>query len=342
MPTSSLVGVKGSGAYFPKQRVEVKELAHKYHLNYLHLLNDHGIKNIHLASKFEDEVFMATRAVEEALDDAKLEPEDIDVIIFCKGITRQKTARTISSQIIENIKATEAYGFDIEGGLIGGLIGIQVANDIIKNNYSSNNAIIVSAQEFDEVYLFGGGASRLKHMIFGDGAAAIVLSKDAQNNKILSSEFVIDHNTALIDDMLMENLQKESQLKKFISKFKVTAVVKKVQKKNSLSKLAERWVENSYKVIEASMKEINLDVSDINHFVKTQLSLKETELLCEKLDIDKSKLFNTSTEHGHLGPADIIYNLHATLKNPNLKNLDIIAMVTANYDCSSGAIILRR
>jgi hypothetical protein len=47
-----------------------------------------------------------------------LSPRDINVVIFCKGITRQKTARTISSQIIQEINATEAYGFDIEGGLM--------------------------------------------------------------------------------------------------------------------------------------------------------------------------------------------------------------------------------
>jgi 3-oxoacyl-[acyl-carrier-protein] synthase-3 len=342
MPTSNLIGISGSGAYFPRQEVEVKELAHKYHLNYLQLLKDHGIKRIHVANPSENEVFMATRAVEEALRDLNLSSKDIELVIFCKGITRQKTARPIASQIIENINATEAYGFDIEGGLIGGLLGIQIANDMIKNNYSIHNAIIVAAQEFDELYLFGGGAARVKNMIFGDGAAAIVLSKDATNNKILTSDFVIDHNTSLIDELLAESLSKEPGLQKVFHKLKSMAVVKKVRQSQNMSRLAERWADNSYKVIESCMKSINLDISDINHFIKTQLSLKETEELCRKLNITPDRIFNTSSENGHLGPADILYNLHYTLKKPNLKNLDIIALVTANYDCSSGAIILRR
>jgi 3-oxoacyl-[acyl-carrier-protein] synthase-3 len=342
MPTSNIVGIKGSGAYFPRQKVEVKDLAEKYHLNYSRILKDHGIRRIHVASASENELFMATKAAGDALHDAGLSPKDIDVVIFCKGITRQKTARTISSQIIENIKATEAYGFDIEGGLIGGLIGIQVANDVIKNNYYVNNALIVAAQEFDELYLFGGGASRIKNMIFGDGAAALVLSKDANNNKILASDFVIDHYTSFIDELLLESLIKDSQVKKMFQKLKVMAVVKKIKQKQILSKLTERWVENSYKVIESCIKSINLDVSDINHFIQTQLSVKETELLSKKLGISMDRIYNTSAERGHLGHADILYNLHSTLQNPNLKNLDIIAVVTSNYDCSSGAIILRR
>jgi 3-oxoacyl-[acyl-carrier-protein] synthase III len=213
---------------------------------------------------------------------------------------------------------------------------------MIKNNYSTKNAIIVAAQEFDELYLFGGGAARVRNMIFGDGAAAIVLSKEANNNKILTSNFVIDHNTSFIDELLAESLTKDSKLHHVFEKLRGMAVVKTIRQKQSMSKLTERWVENSYRVIESCMKSINLDVSDINHFIKTQLSLEETERLCKKLNITPDRIFNTSSENGHLGHADILYNLHYTLKNPNLRNLDIIALVTANYDCSSGAIIIRR
>ena len=342
MPTSKMIGILGSGAYFPKKTLEVKHLAKKYHLNYHKLLKDHGIKKIHIADSSENELFMATKAVKQALSDSKMSAKEVDVVIFCKGITRQKTARTYSSQIIENIKAKNAYGFDIEGGLIGGLIGIQIANDIIKNNYQINNAIVVGSQEFDELYLFGGGASRIKNMIFGDGAAALILSNNSVNNTILASEFVIDHYTHFIDELLVSSLREEKGLKKMFKKLKSVVVVKNIGKKRMVSKLTERWVENSFKVINTSMKSINLDITDIDHFIKTQLSLKETELLSKKLKIDADRIYNASADKGHLGHADILYNLHSSLKNKDLRNLDIIALVTANYDCSSGAIILRR
>lgn len=337
-----MIGIKGTGVYFPKEKLEVKELAKRYKFDYRSLLSDHGVKQIHIANPKEDELFMAGKAVEEALKDAKLSYKDIDVIIFCKGITRQKTTRTYSSRIIENLKASDAYGFDIDGGLIGGLIGIQIANDIIKNNYAIENAVVVAAQEFDELYLFKGKTPRINNMVFGDGAAAVVLSQGAENNKILVSNFVIDHYTNFIDEVLLQSLHEDSKLQTFLNKFKSTDVVKKFQQQRTVSKMTERWVENAYKAIDACMKSINLDVSDINHFVKTQLSIKETNMLIQRLKIDPSKIYNSSSEKGHLGHADILYNLHTTLKNQELKNLDIIALVTANYDCSSGALVLRR
>lgn len=342
MPTSSMIGILGTGAYFPKERMDVRELARKYHFNYHSLLNDHGVKQIHIAGPKEDELFMATKASEEALKEAKIRAGDIDVIIFCKGITRQKTARTFSSRIIENLRIEDAYGFDIDGGLIGGLIGIQIANDLIKNNYNINNALVVAAQEFDEIYLFKGNSSRIKHMIFGDGAAAVVLSREAQNNKILASNFVIDHYTNFIDEILLKSAEEETKLFGFLDRFRSGAVVKSFKEQKIISKMTERWVENSYKVLDSCMKSINLDIADINHFVKTQLSVKETTLLSQKLMVEPGRIHNASAEKGHLGHADILYNLHTTLKNPSLKNLDIIALVTSNYDCSSGALVLRR
>jgi 3-oxoacyl-[acyl-carrier-protein] synthase III len=342
MPTSHLIGIKGSGAYFPKQKIEVKELAEKYNLDYKQIFMDHGVKSIHVASPSENELFMALKATEQALKDSHISSYDINLVIYCKGLSHQKSIRSMSSEIIQKIKATAAYGFDIEGGLIGGLIGIQIANDIIKNNYYVRNAIIIASQEFDELYLLGGGAARVKNMIFGDGAAAVVLSKDCGINSILVSDFVIDHNTSFIDDMLAENYRKSSAIKKIFNKLSVNTVVKKITKKQNFLKLTERWTENSYEVIESCIKSIHLDISDINYLIKTQLSLKETELLIKKLEISADKIYNSSTECGHLGHADILFNLHSTLKNLNLHNMDIIALVAANYDCSSGAIIIRR
>ena len=74
--------------------------AKQYKLDYKKILKDHGVTEIHLAHKQEDEHYMAIKAVENALKNSKLKPEDIDLVIYCRGITRQKSARTYSSRIL--------------------------------------------------------------------------------------------------------------------------------------------------------------------------------------------------------------------------------------------------
>jgi 3-oxoacyl-[acyl-carrier-protein] synthase III len=116
----------------------------------------------------------------------------------------------------------------------------------------------------------------------------------------------------------------------------------KMLENKKFEKLTERWVFNAVKVIESCVKSINLDVTDINHFVKSQLSKHETLAIAKKLNINLEQIHNTTEHCGHLGHADILYNLHTTLQNKELRNMDIIALVSSHYDCSAGAIILRR
>ncbi len=342
MPIGGITGIKGSGVYYPKKKIKVEEIAQVYHLDPDDIIQDHGIKEIHVADHKETEFYMAAKATKAALSDSRVNPRNIDLVIYCNALTMKKSTFPCSSRIIEEVKAKDAYGFDIDAGFIGGLIGIDIANHIVANNVNIQNAIVVASQEFDEMYLFGNDPSRNKHMIFGDGSAAVILSKEAQNNKILTSNFVVDHYTGFIRELLKDKYKSKSLIMKLVNSLDALAIVKNFRDKDVISKLTERWVANSYRALYACMKSINLDIADINHFVKTQLSLKETELLTKKLNLDKNDVYNASFEKGHLGHADILSNLHIALKNPEMRNLDIIALVAANYDCSSGAIVLRR
>jgi len=341
MPISSIIGIKGTGVYFPRKKVNVEHIAKTYGIDHSRIIKDHGVKEIHVASEHETEFYMATQAVKDALKDAKLSPKNIDLMIYCKGLTVKKSAAPSSSILIDELQAYKAYGFDLDAGFIGGLMGIHIANDIILNNPNINNAIVVASQEFDEIYLFDK-SSRVKNMIFGDGAAAVVLSKQGANNSILSSTFIIDNYSGFVESLIRKEFREKSIMKRIMHSFNSLPVVKDIDGNKVMIKAAERWVDNSYRAIDLAVKRINLDFNDINHFIKTQLSLKETEMLAKRLNIDKNKIFNASSEKGHLGQADILSNLHMALKNIKMNNLDIIVLVAANYDCSSGAIVLRR
>jgi len=340
MPTSELIGISGSGVYFPRKTIMVDDLAKIYHVEDRQILKNQGIKKVHVADSKETEFYMATEAVKKGLKDSQIEASDVNVVIYCKGIRQQKTARTFSSRLIQVTNMENAYGFDIDGGFIGGLIGLQVANDIIKNSTQIRNALVVASQEFDELYLFGGGASRVKHMIFGDGAAAVVLSAESEYNKILCSNFVTDHYTNFID--MMMGTPTTSGLTKFVSKVRGGSVVEFKGQSKVLANLSERWVKNAYSTLNFCMKEINLDISDINHLVKTQLSPAENDMFCKRLQISPDKIHSHASDRGHLGHADMLANLDSTLKNKQLNAMDIVALVTANYDGSSGTVILRK
>jgi 3-oxoacyl-[acyl-carrier-protein] synthase III len=342
MPTTDCIGISGSGCYFPKRKVSVKDYARELNMDYSEAIAGHGVEQIGISGPAEDALYMATEAAKSAIKDAKLRAQDIDIIIFCDGILPQRSTRTCSSEIIMRLKADKAYGFDMEGGFIVTLMGIQIAKDAVLNSPHMRNVLIVASQTFNESCLYRDDRSRLMTNVFGDGAAAIVVTKNYSRNIIMASEFIVDHFTGYLNEVVERDGKHTKLQLKLKAPFAKVPIVNKLYADQMFSKLIDKCVRNSYQAVDVCLKSVNLDIKDINHFIHTQLLTKETHLLSKKLNISPEHIYNASAMKGHLGHADTLSNLHVALKGANLKNMHIIVLVSSNYDCSAGSIVLRR
>ncbi len=344
MATAEVIGISGSGCYFPKKRISVDELLKKEAPNLDRDAVDPGVSHIYISEPNEDTLFMAAKAAKSAIDDAKLKPEDIGLVIFCEGVSRSRYVRSCSHEMISHLGLQSAYGFDMEGGFIVSLMAIQIAKDLLINSANLKNALVVSSHRFEESCYYKGEKSRLANGIFGDGAAAVVLSKEVKRNVILTTSFVIDHYTDLTDEIINKEIswiRGGSSIKKGLFRIPLP-VTNKIFLNNMLSQLAARASENTRKAIEFSLTSVNLGVRDVDLFIKSHIIPRETELLISRLDLTKSSIYNASSEKGNLGHADTLCNIHMALKNAEMVDLDIILVVSSNYDCSAGALLLRR
>jgi 3-oxoacyl-[acyl-carrier-protein] synthase-3 len=340
MGITASIGISGSGCYLPKKIVSVSELAARLGIKSELLAGEALAEHIHISDKSEDEFFMAGLAVKNALKDAKLDPKDIDIVIFCGGIPHKKVARPSSSEIIRSIKADKAYGFDMEGGFIVGLMGMQAAKDTLLGNPYMSHALVVASQSFADTFMFRDESSRFSNTVFGDGAAAVVLSKNHTQNNILSSSFVTDHYTGYVSNLIKNGAPKTggsapNGLEKFLG-------LDQMMVKKMLSALVEKCADNFYKSIDMCLKSINLDIKDVNHLVPSELTVKEAEQLALKIDNKGFRVHNNLAGKGHLGHAETLANLHIVLKSPELRNLDIIVVAGSSYDCSAGAVAVRK
>ena len=338
-----MVGISGSGSYFPKNIVSVEELLKKAGPNLERWELDPGVGRIHIATPAEDSLFMALQAARSAIADSKLSLDDIGLVIYCDGVTQTRYMRSYSHEIIRHLKMSRAYGFDVEGGFIVSLMAIQIAKDLLINSPNLSNAIVISAHKFEESCYFQGEKSRLASGIFGDGAAAVILSKNAKRNIILSTSFVIDHFIDLSDELINREIswikRSGSAKQGLMSRF---PAANKLLINGMLAQLASRAAINSHRAIDIALTSVNLDVRDVDLFIKSHIVLKETEILVKRLDLTKSSIYNPSADKGNLGHADTLSNIHLALVNAEIVDLDILLVVSSNYDCSAGALVIRR
>jgi len=113
---------------------------------------------------------LAYKAGLEALKEANLKPEDIDLIIVATS-TPDRQAPSTACFVQEKMGAYQAVAFDISAVCSGGLYGIAIGCQFIETGMYQN-VLIIGADTFSTITDW----ERKDSVFFGDGAGAILLS----------------------------------------------------------------------------------------------------------------------------------------------------------------------
>ena len=121
---------------------------------------------------------LGTRAARQALEDAGVAPEELDMII-CATITPDMPLPATACFIQAELGATNAAAFDLGAACSGFVYAISVASKFIETG-SARNILIVGAETLSR---FTDYSDRSSCILFGDGAGAAVLQPTDEDGK---------------------------------------------------------------------------------------------------------------------------------------------------------------
>lgn len=135
MNTKGFSKIAGIGAYLPEQVVTSEELMHeagcrRFGVPETFLARACGIKRRRFSTEEETFANLAIYASRVAIEDAQVDPLDIDMILFC-GIDRDCPEPSTAHTIQKEIGANNAECLDISNACLGILNGLSVANAYI-------------------------------------------------------------------------------------------------------------------------------------------------------------------------------------------------------------------
>lgn len=113
---------------------------------------------------------LASKAALEAISDANLSPNDIDLIVVATA-TPDRQAPSCACFVQKKINAINAVAFDISAVCSGALYAVCTAMQFVKTGVYKN-VLVVGADTFSTITDW----SRRDSVFFGDGAGAIILS----------------------------------------------------------------------------------------------------------------------------------------------------------------------
>ncbi|WP_036931752.1 beta-ketoacyl-ACP synthase III [Proteocatella sphenisci] len=284
-----------------------------------------GIKKRNISAG-ENTSDLAYEAGKQAIENSNVNLEDIDLVLVAT-ITPDHFTPSTASMVQGKLGIKNAVAFDISAGCTGFVYALGIASSMIKNGIAKN-ALVIGSEVLSKVLDY---TDRNTCVIFGDGAGALVLTKDL-NDKIkdiyLQGEYDTAHNIQ-IQSVNVNNAMHTSQDASTLPKLSMNGGE---VYKFALGALSE--------LIEVILERNNLTNDDIKYIVPHQANFRIIETVAKKLGIDINKFYMNIENYGNTSSASIPIALAEMNNLGLLKKGDKIIIAGFGAGLTWGSILI--
>lgn len=306
--------VIGVGKYIPEQIVTSDELERLMRFEELgvrkgtiKLLN--GVNERHFAAEDENTSDLAAKAGLDAIKNASIDPNDIDLLIFA-SISQDFIEPATANAVQFKVGATNAKCFDVKNACNAFITAIEVANAYIK----SGNVKTVLITSGEVMHKFIKMEYESKNEIsetnatlgFGDGGGAILLQATEEEQYGVYTRFLTDGNYWDVGVIWGGGSMYMSEPDKF-TMFNVD--IDMVQK--NTMRAAKFYFD--------SMRENNIAVDDVDLFITTQMGKYKILQLADALKINHDKIVVQCNKFGNTAAASMPIALARAIEDGTLK-----------------------
>src|ERR687894_1446264 len=180
-------GILGTGHAYPEGILTNEDLAKVVETSDEWITTRTGIKQRRKAAPGEYTSMFAERAARQAIERARLDPSDIDLLI-CATVTPDQILPSTGCIVQAELGANNAAAFDLAAACSGFLYGLTLANGLIRTG-QSRSALVIGAEVLTQYVDY---TDRSTCVIFGDGAGAAILGAVEGERGILAARIRSD------------------------------------------------------------------------------------------------------------------------------------------------------
>jgi len=318
------VQIIGTGSYAPLNIMTNNQLSEIVDTSDEWIFTMTGIKERHISTG-ENTSDLATKAAFEALKDANVKAEDIDLIIVASTSPDQFVPAT-ACIVQGNIGADNAMAFDISAACTGFIFALNIAMQFLKTG-QRKRALIIGAEVLSKIVDW---TDRNTCILFGDGAGATILEAGTKRG-IISINSASEGKKAKF--LTCPTVDVKNTFTKGTENFKSTIGMDGKE----IFKFAVKTIASSTNKI---LIENDLTLDDIKYVVCHQANFRIIEFVVKKLKADKDKFFVNLDKYGNTSAASIAIALDEMNKKNLLKAGDKIILVGFGGGLTYGASLI--
>ena len=324
--------IKGIGHYVPERVVTNDELSTLMDTSDEWIVERTGIKERRYADEGIGPSDLAIPAVEDALSDAKVTKEDIDLIIFAT-ISSDYYIPGAGCLLQDKMGFPHIGAFDIKTSCAGFVYGLSMADQYIKSGTFNNILVVCSEVQSTTMDLSDKG--RNTAVIFGDGAGAIVLSSTTEDRGVLSTHLHSDGKFA-----------KELWLKEPSTKSSNRLSKESIERGDHFLSMNGREVfrhavRRFPESISEALESNGFSPDDIDLLVPHQANLRISDMIQKKMGLPDSKVFNNIQKYGNTTAASIPICLSEARKQGRIDSDDLVVCAAFGAGFLWGSAIIK-
>ncbi len=288
--------IVGTGSYLPPRIITNSELEKSLDTTDEWITSRTGIKERRIVED-QNTCDLALEASINALEMAELKASEIDLIILATT-TPDKIFPATATTLQDRIGAS-CPAFDLQAVCAGFVFALTTAQQYIENGVAKN-ILVVGSETMSKIVDWN---DRSTAVLFGDGAGAVVVSKDntagikhaklCSDGKYLSSLHV--NNNGINETGTIEMMGNEV--------YRIAV--------NRLSDLAEE-----------TLKDCNMTSDDLAWMVPHQANIRIISAVAKRIKLPMSKVILTIEKHGNTSAASIPLALDVAVRDGRIKKGD--------------------
>jgi 3-oxoacyl-[acyl-carrier-protein] synthase-3 len=301
--------IKGTGSYAPENVVK-NDFFESVGSNDAWIQRNLGIKERRISTG-ETTSDLAAMAGKEAIKNAGLTPQDIDLIILATA-TPDKLAPSCACFVQEKIEAFNAVAFDISAVCSGALFATTTAVQFIKSGMYKN-VLVIGADTFSNITDW----NRRDAVFFGDGAGAMHTDgrgKDSWN---------IPAGGSLLPTS-------EETLKKGLQYFQMDGPA---------------VFQTAIKVVPESIKKLlsknKVSIDEVNYLIPHQPSVRILEEVANRISLPWEKVMTNMDRYANTSGGTIPMMLDETVKKNLLKKGDLVLFAAVGAGWTWGTALYK-
>ncbi|MBU8912950.1 MAG: ketoacyl-ACP synthase III [Spirochaetales bacterium] len=324
--------VASVGMYVPQRRMSNSELTELVDTSDEWIYSHTGIRCRHIADDSEAASDLAYHASIQALEQASLEPAQIDLVLLATSTPDYPGLPSTASIVQDRIGAKKAGAMDIAAACTGFVYGVETARAFVSSG-AARTVLVIGSEVYSRILNW---RDRDTCVLFGDGAGAVIVKRSDEEAG----------QSEVLDSFLRSRGSGARTLLRPTGGSRTPFVPGETEIESTRLSMDGRRVYMFAvgaltDVVNYLLERNNLTIDQIDHIVPHQANIRIIDAACKRGRFPPEKFFTNLEEYANTSAASIPIALHEMVEKGRLQRGDMVITVGFGAGLTYGGNLIR-